>query len=57
MYDKTRTTAEIWAALAVDGDENTFTFTEAGDSEYWKIVFAQKENITCFSIILGKGNE
>ena len=57
MYGKTQATPEISAALAVDGDENTFTFTEAGDSEYWKIVFAHKENITCFSIILGKGNE
>ena len=57
MYGKTRTTVEISAALAVDGDENTLTQTEAGDSEYWKIVFPHKKNISCFSIIVGKGKE
>ena len=57
MYGKTQATPEISAASAVDGDENTFTQTEAGDSEYWKIVFPHKKNISCFSIILRKGKD
>ncbi|XP_062568321.1 uncharacterized protein LOC134230499 [Saccostrea cucullata] len=43
------------ASWAVDGDPYTFTVTEDGVNNYWKITFDSERTFSCFTILIKPG--